>query len=136
LADCDRSYISQVETGRVMPGIRFLMAVARAFNVSTPEMLQLAGIFLPDPADEAYLAELVAARPKLAEVFEYAHLTGDTTLLADLERFAGMLLKERGIEHESSGGTPTEGSGDGNCTGRAGLLCMLLAFVPGLERSA
>lgn len=95
------AYISRIESGRLRPSWWFLTKFADLLHVPIADLLKAAGLVAQPTVDEVHIAEMIAARPKLVEVFEYARQTGDSRVLADLERFAGMLLKE--LERDEQG---------------------------------
>lgn len=99
--DVNRSYVSMVETGASKPSWRFLVRFGEILHVPVADLLRAAGLIGQPAVDEVHIAELIAAHPKLAEVFAYARQTGDGQILADLERFAGMLLGE--LERDEQG---------------------------------
>lgn len=101
-----QEYISRIETGARRPSLEFLRRFAELVRFPLADLLTIAGILIEPPIDEDHIVQMIAVRPQLAAAFEYARSTGNTQVLADLERFAGMLLKEAGIDYESRDGPP------------------------------
>lgn len=108
--DYGQQYVSRVETGKRQPSWRFLTSFARLLRVPANDLLRSVGLVPDAEVDEDHIAEMIAAYPGIAAAFEYARQLGNNALLADLERYAAMLIRERGIEYDAqqSGGAAAE----------------------------
>lgn len=92
--DVSHQHLSRLETGTLRPSWQFLERFAKAFDVPVVELLQAVGVVPKEEVSELELAAYVAAYPDLAAAFEYGR--DNPRLLADLARYAGMLIQEMG----------------------------------------
>ncbi|MBN1152165.1 MAG: helix-turn-helix transcriptional regulator [Dehalococcoidia bacterium] len=92
--DVTSGFLAHVETGRTLPGVRTIVAIARALGVPLQDVLRAAGYLssLPDETDEALL------EPELRVFFsqDWKRLSEDERdLLRDFVRMLKLRLRRR-----------------------------------------
>ena len=114
--DVTQQHVSAIERGVRPPPWDYLIAFANAVGANIVELLRSAGLIAPSMINvEQEIAAMIAAHPHLAVAFEYARTRNDPGVLADLDRYARMVLRDReAVEFEKQGGGATEETGEGD----------------------